>query len=86
MDSSGSPERVNASDFSRRFARYQDAAIEKRLIIVTSHDRVVGGFLSAAELERYDRLKRREAEVLIVGELDEDAVKAIESAEYNSQP
>jgi hypothetical protein len=73
---------VRASDFARNFARYQDEAIEAKVIVVTSHDRVVGGYLSASELARYERLKAREREVLIVGELSDDVMAEIEAAEY----
>jgi hypothetical protein len=77
---------VRASDFARNFARYQDAAIEAKVIVVTSHDRVVGGYLSASELAHYERLKAREREVLIVGELSDEIVELIESAEYGLEP
>jgi hypothetical protein len=77
---------VRATDFARNFARYQDEAIEAKVIVVTSHDRAVGGYLSASELARYQRLKAREREVLIVGELDEELVAQIEAAEYGAEP
>ena len=31
---------VRATEFARNFARYQDEAIETKVIVVTSHDRV----------------------------------------------
>ncbi|MDB5554189.1 MAG: hypothetical protein JWL86_4173 [Rhizobium sp.] len=77
---------VRATEFSRNFAKYQDEAIEAKVINVTSHGRVIGGYLSASELARYEAMKRREREVLIVGELDEDTISAIESAEYGIAP
>jgi hypothetical protein len=73
---------VRATDFSRNFARYQDEAIRAKVLIITSHERVVGGYLSADELAHYERLKAREREVLIVGELSDDVVADIEAAEY----
>jgi hypothetical protein len=76
---------VRATEFARNFARYQDAAIEAKVIVVTSHDRVVGAYLSARELARYERLKAREREVLVVGELSDDLVADIEAAEYGKQ-
>ena len=76
---------VRASDFSRNFARYQDEAISAKVINVTSHGRVVGGYLSATELAHYELLKRREREVLIVGELDEETIAVIEAAEYGAE-
>jgi len=73
---------VKATDFVRNFARYQHEALRGRVIVVTSHDRVVGGYLSADELAHYERLKAREREVLIVGELDAAAIADIEAARY----
>jgi hypothetical protein len=76
---------VRATEFSRNFARYQDEAIEAKVIVVTSHDRVVGGYLSASELALYQKLKAREREVLIVGELSDDIVADIQAAEYGAE-
>jgi hypothetical protein len=76
---------VAASDFSRNFARYQDEAISAKVINVTSHGRVVGGYLSATELAHYELLKRREREVLIVGDLDDETIAAIATAEYGAE-
>jgi hypothetical protein len=73
---------VKATDFVRNFARYQHEAFRGRVIVVTSHDRVVGGYLSADELAHYERLKAREREVLVVGELDDTAIADIEAARY----
>ena len=76
---------VPASDFSRNFGKYQDEAIKTGIINVTSHGRVVGAYLSATELEHFERLKRREREVLKIGELDDETLAAIEAAEYGSE-
>jgi hypothetical protein len=77
---------VRASVFARNSARYQDEAIEAKVIVVTSHDRVIGGYLSASELARYERLKAREREVLVVGELPDEVVAQIEAADYGAPP
>ncbi len=76
------PGRVGATTFARNFAHYQDEAIRAKVIVVTSHDRVVGGYLSASELENYERLKARERQVLRVGALSDDVIADIEAAEY----
>ena len=78
--------RVRATEFSRNFARYQDVAIRAKVIVVTSHERVVGGYLSADELAHYQRLKAREREVLVVGDLSDDVIADIEAAEYGVAP
>ena len=77
---------VRATDFARNFARYQHEAIQTKVIVVTSHDRVVGGYLSASELARYERFKALEREALRVGVLDSSAVADIETAEYGVEP
>jgi hypothetical protein len=77
---------VSATDFARNFARYRDEAIEKKVIHVTSHGRVIGAYLSATEVAHYEQLKRREAKSLVVGNLPSDVIAAIESAEYGAEP
>ena len=77
---------VAASEFSRNFGRYQDEALAGRSIRVTSHGRIVGAFLSPRELEHFERLKRQERQIHIVGELPDDILTAIEKAEYGVGP
>lgn len=77
---------VAATTFARNFARYQDEAIRAKIIVVTSHDRVIGGYLSAEELAHYERLKARERQVLKVGELSDDVLADIQAAEYGVAP
>lgn len=77
---------VSATQFVRDFARYRDEAAHSDVIVITSHDRVIGGYLSARELEHYRKLKAREREILKVGELHDDILAAIESAEYGAEP
>ena len=76
---------VRATDFARNFARYQDQAIQSKVIVVTSHDRIVGGYLSASELAHYEQLKARERQVLVVGALSDETVSDIEAAEYGRE-
>ncbi len=78
--------KVPATEFSRNFARYRDEAIEARVIHVTSHGRVVGAYLSASEAAHYEQLKRRARQSLVVGQLPDDVVAAIESTEYGIEP
>jgi len=73
---------VRATAFARQFAHYRSEAIRRKVIVVTSHDRVVGGYLSASELEHYEALKARERQVLIVGALPDDVIADIEAAHY----
>jgi len=73
---------VSATEFSRNFARYRDEAIEPKIIYVISHGRVIGAYLSASEAAHYEWLKLQERQSLVVGDLPEDVVVAIEAAEY----
>jgi hypothetical protein len=77
---------IPATEFSRNFARYREEAIAEKVIHVTSHGRVIGAYLSASEAAHYEQLKRRERQSLIVGELPNDVVSAIETAEYGAPP
>jgi len=77
---------VPATEFSRNFARYREEAIAEKIIHVTSHGRVIGAYLSASEAAHYEQLKRRERQSFVVGELPNDVVAAIESAEYGAEP
>ncbi len=77
---------VTATTFARNFARYKDEAIKEKVIVVTSHDRIIGGFLSADELANYHRLKARERQVLKVEDLSDDDIALIRAAEYGAEP
>jgi hypothetical protein len=72
---------VDATTFRRDFGRYQDEA-HREPVKVTSHGRIVGGFLSSRDLDHFERLKRRERQVYVAGDIPEDIVNAIEAAEY----
>ena len=53
---------------------------------MTSHERVVGGYLSAAELAHYRHLKARERKVLSVNALDDETLADIIATEYGREP
>ena len=78
----GAALRIPASDFSRHFGRIREAVHKAGVIEVTSHNRVVGAYISADELEHFYRLKRREVQVLHVSEIDDELLAEIENAEY----
>ncbi|WP_337267462.1 type II toxin-antitoxin system prevent-host-death family antitoxin [Oryzifoliimicrobium ureilyticus] len=73
---------IPASDFSRRFGQVREMVHKAGVIEVTSHNRVVGAYISAEELEHFNRLKRQEVEVLHVSEIDDELLTEIENAEY----
>jgi len=76
---------VDATAFRREFERYQHEA-HREPVKVTSDGHVVGGYLSPHDLEHYERLKRRERQVYVAGEIPDDIVAAIETAEYLTPP
>jgi hypothetical protein len=75
---------VAATEFSRNFGRYQDEAFHRDIVKVTSHGRVVGGYLSARELEHYELLKQREREVFAVARLPDNLTADIMAAKYGA--
>ena len=77
---------VDATRFVRGFGRYQHEANRVDVIEVRSHGHVIGGYLSARELEHYRRLKRQEREVLVLGRLPDDAIVDLAAAEYGAEP
>ena len=77
---------ISSAEFSANFARYEAEAAGADVVKIVRDGHVVGGYLSARELAHYEHLKRREAEVLRVGELPPDVVADIEAAEYGSSP
>ena len=72
---------ITASQFVRRFGQYQDQAIREP-VIVTSHNRVVGVFISA---EDYDRMRRASRQVYRAGDLPAEAQEALAAATYPSE-
>lgn len=80
------PRDVSATDFARNFAFYREKAIAEQVIRVTSHGRVIGAYLSASEAAHYEQLKRRAQQSLVVGDLPDDVVAAIEAADYGTAP
>jgi len=74
--------RVSATEFARGFGKYRDEASSANVIEVTSHGRVIGGYLSAKELEHYRRLKDKEREVIRVGDFDEEMLAELEASQY----
>ena len=70
---------ISSTQFSRHFAEIRDRIKELGVVRVENHNRLVGGFLSPAELDRYEQMKSREREVLKVGELPDDLIAAIEA-------
>lgn len=71
---------VSATEFVRNFPHYKDRALSGEIIEVKSHRRVVGGYVSPQDLEHYERLKRRERQVLLTRDLPDEIVEEIRTA------
>jgi hypothetical protein len=72
---------VESETFTRDFGSLRDEA-RREIIKITDHGRVIGAFLSAADLEHFERLKRRESQVYVAGEIPDELIDAIAKAEY----
>lgn len=73
---------VPCSEFSKSFGRFREEAIAGKIVKVSSHGRVVGAYISAAELEHFENLKRRERQVYAIEDMPEELFDAIVNAEY----
>jgi hypothetical protein len=74
--------RVPATEFARKFTTFREQVQTAGVIEVTAHNRTIGAFLSAAELEHYQAMKKRERDVIRVSDMDDDTMALITSAEY----
>ncbi len=74
--------RVPATEFARRFTTFREQVQSAGVIEVTAHNRTIGAFLSASELDHYWDMQRREREVITVSEMDDETMASIMSAEY----
>ena len=70
------PVRVTAAEFQRNIGRYQDMALTKP-VAITKNGRERTVLISS---EEYERLKRRDREVLLPGDLSEEDIEAIRNA------
>ncbi|MGV1951439.1 hypothetical protein ACQZ44_11475 [Agrobacterium vitis] len=73
---------VPASAFSRQFGKIREDVYEAGVIEVTSHDRVVGAYISPKELERFNRLKKMEREVVTFSEFDEEMLAELRDTQW----
>jgi prevent-host-death family protein len=67
---------VTAAEFQRNLGKYQDVALT-RPVAITKNGRERTFLISADE---YDRLKRRDREVLLAEELTDEEIEAIKRA------
>ena len=77
---------IPVAGFSANVARQEAEVAGVDVVKIVRDGQMIGGYLSARELAHYEQLKRREAEVLRVGELPPVVVAEIEAAEYGPSP
>lgn len=69
--------RVTATEFSKEVGRYHDAALTQPVIVTRNgRDRTV-----TISVEEYQRLKRRDRDVLVTGEFSQDDIEAVRRSE-----
>ncbi|MCM2473296.1 hypothetical protein HGO38_07370 [Rhizobium sp. CG5] len=74
--------KVSATEFARKFTTFREQVQSAGVIEVTAHNRTIGGFLSAAELNHYHDMKKRERDVIRVSEIDDETMALIMNSEY----
>ncbi len=73
--------RVSATEFSKEVGRYQDAALSQPVVVTRNgRDRTV--MISA---EEYQRLKRRDRQVLAAGEMSDEMLEAVRDAKMDDR-
>lgn len=73
--------RVSSTEFGKEVGRYQDAALSQPVVVTRNgRDRTV--MISA---EEYHRLKRRDRQVLAAGELPDEMLEAVRTADMDSR-
>ncbi|HEY0442411.1 MAG TPA: type II toxin-antitoxin system Phd/YefM family antitoxin [Xanthobacteraceae bacterium] len=71
--------KVSATQFARQFARFQHEA-RRETVVVVSHDRPVGYFLSPEEFAEFEELRAKARRHLRAGALSEETIRAIRAA------
>jgi prevent-host-death family protein len=73
--------RVSSTEFGKEVGRYQDVALAQPVMVTRNgRDRTV--MISADE---YKRLKRRDRQVFVAGELPDEMVEAIRNSEMDER-
>jgi len=76
-----SPVKVSSADFQRNFGHYQDVAMTQPVVVTRNgRERTV-----TVSIEEYQRLKRRDREVLGLDDFTEEMIEAIAKAEPSEE-
>jgi hypothetical protein len=74
---------VQATEFSRNFPKMKEDVREHGIILVNSHKRTVGAFISPAVLAELEMLRRRKRELTRIEDADESFFDALEHSLAN---
>lgn len=74
--------RVTATEFAKNFGRYREEA-QREPVVITSHGRPSGYFVSPHEYAELERLRAYERSVYRIEDLPEEVAAAISSAKMD---
>jgi prevent-host-death family protein len=74
--------RVTATEFAKNFGRYREEA-QREPVVITSHGRTSGYFVSPHEYAELERLRAYERRVYRIEELPESIAQAISEAKMD---
>lgn len=75
---------VSASEFSKNFGRYRDAA-QREPVAVTSHNRITGYFISSTDYEAYLQHKAMQPVAYAVSELSQQTIQSIAASTMDAR-
>jgi len=75
---------VTATEFAKNFGRYREA-VHREPVVVTSHERIAGYFLSSEDYETYQRLKAMLPRAYAVHEVSIEILRALQDARMDDR-
>ena len=73
---------VPATEFAKNFGRYKEIA-QREPVVITSHGRKSGYFVSEQEYEEFQRLRAQARQAFHISELSDATIEAISNARMN---
>ena len=75
---------VSATEFARNFGRYRED-VQREPIVVKTHDRITGYFVSARDFEEFQRFKAMMPVALAVEDLDDETLRALSKSKMDNR-
>lgn len=75
---------IPATEFAKHFGRYRELA-QRESLVITSHGRPSGYFVSEREYAEYQRLKSASRRAYHISELPEETIQALASVKMSSE-